>query len=97
MAQVNWGVLHPLTSLPLRMGMTRVFFLFTILLAIGISLISTWVGLALAFIGHWPVSFYIVALTSFFYILARCIRHFRTPRGYLERPHPNREIVPPIE
>jgi zinc/manganese transport system permease protein len=69
----------------------------TILLAVGISLASTWAGLALAFVGHWPVSFYIVALTSLFYFTARGIRHFRSPRRYQERPHPNREVIPPGE
>lgn len=69
----------------------------TILLAVGISLASTWAGLALAFVGHWPVSFYIVAITSLFYFLGRLIRHFRFPHRYQEQPHPSREIVPPDE
>lgn len=67
----------------------------TILLAVGISLTSTWMGLFLAFIGHWPVSFYIVAITSFFYVMSRGIRHFRSPRRYRELPHPSREVIPP--
>ena len=69
----------------------------TILLAVGISLVSTWAGLGLAFIGHWPVSFYIVAITSIFYITARAIRHFQSPHRYRELPHPSREVVPPDE
>jgi len=69
----------------------------TILLAIGISLSSTWAGLVLAFVGHWPASFYIVAITSLFYFAARVIRHFRTPRGYREPPHPSREVGTPIK
>jgi len=67
----------------------------TILLAVGISLASTWAGLALAFVGHWPVSFYIVAITSLFYFTGRVIRHFRSPHGYREQPHPSREMIPP--
>jgi zinc/manganese transport system permease protein len=67
----------------------------TILLAVGISLASTWAGLILAFVGNWPVSFYIVALTSLFYITARGIRHFRSPQRYQELPHPSREVVLP--
>jgi zinc/manganese transport system permease protein len=69
----------------------------TILLAVGISLASSWAGLALAFVGHWPVSFYIVAITSLFYFAGRVIRHFRSPRRYLEQPHPSRELIPPDE
>jgi len=69
----------------------------TILLAVAISLTSTWAGLALAFIGRWPVSFYIVALTSIFYFGARAFRHFRVPRRYQELPHPSREVLPPSE
>lgn len=69
----------------------------TILLAVAFSLFSTWTGLALAFIGHAPVSFYIVALSSLFYFTARAIRHFRAPRHYRELPHPSREVLPPAE
>jgi zinc/manganese transport system permease protein len=69
----------------------------TILLAVAFSLFSTWTGLALAFIGHAPVSFYIVALSSLFYFTARAIRHFRAPRRYRELPHPSREVLPPNE
>ena len=69
----------------------------TILLAVGISLASTWAGLALAFIGHWPVSFYIVAITSLFYFAGRAIRHFQSPHRYRELPHPSREVIPPDE
>jgi zinc/manganese transport system permease protein len=69
----------------------------TILLAVGISLASTWAGLILAFVGRWPVSFYIVAITSLFYFTARGIRHFRYPHRYRELPHPSREVIPPDE
>jgi zinc/manganese transport system permease protein len=64
----------------------------SLLLAVGISLASTWAGLVLAFVGNWPVSFYIVALTSLFYLTARGIRHFRSPQRYQELPHPSREV-----
>jgi zinc/manganese transport system permease protein len=69
----------------------------TILLAVGISLASTWGGLVLAFGGNWPVSFYIVAITSVFYFAARLVRHFRYPHRYRELPHPSREMIPPNE
>jgi zinc/manganese transport system permease protein len=69
----------------------------TILLAVAISLVSTWSGLVLAFVGRAPVSFYIVAISSLCYFAARGIRHFRTPRRYREPPHPSREVLPPAE
>ncbi|MDR3573483.1 MAG: metal ABC transporter permease [Anaerolineaceae bacterium] len=69
----------------------------TILLAVAISLVSTWTGLVLAFLGRAPVSFYIVAISSLCYFTARGIRHFRAPRRYRQLPHPSREVQPPAE
>ncbi len=66
-----------------------------ILLGVGVSLLSTWGGLALAFIGHWPASFYIVAITSVFYFASRVYFHIRVPRAYHALPHPSRELLPP--
>ena len=65
----------------------------TLSLAVVISLVSTWGGLTLAFIGHWPVSFYIVALTSLFYFAARLANHLRNPRRYRRPEHPGKEII----
>jgi zinc/manganese transport system permease protein len=64
-------------------------------LSVALSLISTWGGLVLAFVGHWPVSFYIVAITSLFYGLSRVFQHLSSPRRYTALPHPSREVVPP--
>ncbi|HUI89399.1 MAG TPA: metal ABC transporter permease [Anaerolineales bacterium] len=70
-------------------------------LAIGtsilISLFSVLAGLILAFIGHWPVSFYIVSLTSLFYFMALIVHALRSPRRYRELPHPSREVFPPSD
>jgi len=70
----------------------------TLGLAVAISLVSTWGGLVLAFIGHLPVSFYIVALTSMFYFASRLVNHFRNPPHYRQPPHPGKELIePPAE
>jgi len=66
-----------------------------LLLGVLIGLVSTWGGLALAFIGHWPVSFYIVSLTSLFYFASLAIHAVRFPGRYREPPHPGREVLPP--
>jgi len=66
-----------------------------ITISILISLISTVAGLVFAFIGHWPVSFYIVSLTSLFYFIALIVHAVRSPRRYRELPHPSREVLPP--
>ncbi len=66
-----------------------------IALAVAISLASTWGGLALAFIGRWPASFYIVSLTSLFYFAALGVRALRVPGRRREPPHPDREVLPP--
>jgi zinc/manganese transport system permease protein len=68
----------------------------TLGLAVVISLASTWGGLALAFVGHWPISFYIVAFTSLFYIVSRLVNHLRNPRRYQPPPHPGKEVVEPL-
>ena len=67
-----------------------------ILLSVSISLISTWGGLILAFIGHWPASFYIVSLTSIFYFVSLGIWAFHSPRRHQDTSHPSREVFPPI-
>lgn len=66
-----------------------------LLLGVLISLVCTWGGLALAFVGHWPVSFYIVSLTSLFYFASLAIHAVRFPGRYREPPHPGREVLPP--
>ena len=67
-----------------------------ILLSIAISLVSTLGGLVLAFIGHWPASFYIVSLTSLFYFASLGIRAIYYPRRYREPSHPSREVFPDV-
>jgi zinc/manganese transport system permease protein len=69
--------------------------LMAIALSISISLISTCVGLVLAFIGHWPASFYIVSLTSIFYFASLGIRALYSPRRHQEVARPSREVFPP--
>ncbi|MGA2111807.1 MAG: metal ABC transporter permease [Anaerolineales bacterium] len=66
-----------------------------ILLAVLISLLSTWGGLVLGFVGHWPVSFYIVSLTSVSYFISLAVGALRYPRRYREPPHPTQEVLPP--
>jgi zinc/manganese transport system permease protein len=66
------------------------------LLSVLISLISTLGGLVLAFIGHWPASFYIVSLTSLFYFASLGIRAKYFPRRYREPSHPSREVFPDL-
>ena len=68
-----------------------------ITISILISLIATIAGLAFAFIGHWPASFYIVSLTSLFYFMALIVHAVRSPRRFRELPHPSREVLPPSE
>jgi zinc/manganese transport system permease protein len=67
-----------------------------ILTSVLISLCSTLGGLALAFIGHWPASFYVVSLTSLFYFVALLFHALRVPRHFRELPHPSREMLPPF-
>jgi len=66
-----------------------------LVLGVLISLTSTWGGLALAFIGHWPVSADIVGLTSLFYVASFAMHAVRFPSRYREPPHPGREVLPP--
>lgn len=61
-------------------------------LSVSISLVCTWGGLLLAFIGHAPVSFYIVSLSALFYAGARVSHAWRSPQRYHELPHPGREV-----
>lgn len=63
-----------------------------LILAVAISLFSTWTGLILSLIGHQPASFYIVALTSLFYVFSRIFRRLYYPRRYQEPRHPSREV-----
>ena len=62
-----------------------------LILSMAISLFSTWAGLVFSLIGHQPASFYIVAITSLFYVFSRMIRHFYFPRRYQQPIHPGRE------
>lgn len=64
-----------------------------ILLAIALGLLFTWLGLILAFVGHWPVSFYIAALSAMSYFASLLISRLRTPRRYKELRHPSRECI----
>jgi zinc/manganese transport system permease protein len=66
-----------------------------ILLSVSISLISTLGGLVLAFVGHWPASFYIVSMTSLFYFASLGLRSILLPHHYKEPSHPSREVFPP--
>jgi zinc/manganese transport system permease protein len=66
------------------------------LLSVSISLVSTLGGLVLAFVGHWPASFYIVSLTSLFYFASLGIRAIYFPRRYREPAHPSREVFPDV-
>ena len=66
----------------------------SMLMAVFISLLSTWAGLILALIGPFPVSFNIVSLTAIFYFLSLVIQARRSPRRYRELPHPSREMLP---
>src|SRR5664280_796883 len=63
-----------------------------IILSISISLVSCWGGLVLAFVGHWPASFYIVSLTSIFYFVSLGLRAILFPHRYKEPAHPSREV-----
>ncbi len=62
--------------------------------SVALGLLFTWVGLALAFIGHFPVSFYISVLAALTYFASVLIARYRTPRRYMPLPHPNREHIP---
>jgi zinc/manganese transport system permease protein len=64
-------------------------------LAVLIGLVSVWGGLFLSFVGHWPVSFFIVSLTSLFFFASLAVRKLRYPGRYREPPHPSREMLPP--
>ena len=64
-------------------------------LAVSISLVSTWGGLSLAFASPWPASFFIVSLTSLFYFTALGIRALHPDRRHKEAPHLSRELLPP--
>jgi zinc/manganese transport system permease protein len=73
-----------LTNQPLR----------AIALAVALGLLFTWGGLALAFVGHFPVSFYISALAALTYFASVQIARFRIPPRYKPLPHPSREHIP---
>jgi zinc/manganese transport system permease protein len=65
----------------------------TVCLAVLLALLFTWSGLILTFIGRWPVSFYIAALSSLSYVAAVIISRWRTPQRYKEPVHPSRECI----
>ena len=56
-----------------------------------LNLLFTLGGLLLALIGHWPVSFYIAALSALSYFVAMRLGRSGAPRRYQLLPHPNRE------
>lgn len=60
----------------------------TIALSIVLGLIFTWGGLLLAFVGHWPVSFYISGLAALSYFVSLAIHRVRVPKRYKEPQHP---------
>ena len=60
----------------------------TIALSIVLGLVFTWGGLLLAFVGHWPVSFYISALAALSYFISLVIHRVRVPKRYKEPQHP---------
>ncbi|HZO74570.1 MAG TPA: metal ABC transporter permease [Ktedonobacteraceae bacterium] len=60
-------------------------------LAILLNVIFTWGGLVLAFVGHWPVSFYIAALAALSYFVAVWFSQLRHPRRYKPLPQPCQE------
>jgi len=62
-----------------------------IALSVALGLAVTWGGLALAFLGRWPVSFYIAALAALAYLVAVRISSVRSPHHYRALPHPSRE------
>ncbi len=67
-----------------------------ILLSVSISLISTLGGLVLAFVGHWPASFYIVSLTSLFLFGLVGSTSYPSSTVVTKNPsHPGREVFPP--
>lgn len=63
-------------------------------LSIALGLVYTWLGLLLAFVGHWPVSFYIAALSAVTFLTVEIGSRVLKPGRYKERQHPNRECVP---
>ena len=64
-------------------------------LSILLGLLFTWVGLLLAFVTRWPVSFYISALAALSYLAATLFNRLRRPSRYKEPPHPSRECKDP--
>ena len=63
----------------------------SVALSVVLGLLFTWGGLFLAFVGHWPVSFYIAALSALFYFTSLLLNRARKPRRYSPLPHPCRE------
>jgi zinc/manganese transport system permease protein len=57
------AVAHRLTSRPVR----------TVALSVGVSLLVTWAGLAVAFFSPWPVGFWITTFAFSIYLVARAI------------------------
>lgn len=60
----------------------------TIALSIVLGLVFTWGGLLLAFVGHWPVSFYISGLAALSYFISLAIHRVRVPKRYKESQQP---------
>ena len=60
----------------------------TLALSIVLGLVYTWGGLLLAFVGHWPASFYISALAAISYFIALFVHRVRVPRRYKQPQNP---------
>jgi zinc/manganese transport system permease protein len=65
--------------------------------AIAISVVLgvafTWLGLFLALVTNYPVSFYIAVLAAFTYFMAVKVRHLIRPHGHRDHDHPGREHI----
>lgn len=77
------AVAHQLTNRPM----------IALLLSVLLGLLFTWAGLLLALVGHWPVSFYIAALSSISYLIVAGYKRLLTPARYQPQPHLSRECI----
>lgn len=60
----------------------------TVALSIALGLAFTWGGLLLAFVGHWPASFYISALAALSYFASLVVHRVRVPARFKEPQNP---------
>lgn len=77
------AIAHQLTNRPM----------IALLVSVLLGLLFTWAGLLLALVGHWPVSFYIAALSSICYLIVAGYKRLRMPARYQPQPHPSRECI----